>query len=151
MAKNNHTCIVCGTAYRYCPNCKDYANYPRWMSMFCGQNCHDIFEVANAFENGAIAKDKAIEKFGKLNLSMRKNFKGSLKETVDKALGIMVEDNKVEVKPETKVETEVKNEIKADEIKEDLKVNKVENKTVKTDVKNFDKQFKGYYGNKKKN
>ncbi len=84
MAKNNHKCIVCGTEYRYCPNCIEFDKMPRWMSLFCGQNCHDVFQVACDFENGDISKEDAIKELGKLDISKRVVYHGSLKNTVDK-------------------------------------------------------------------
>lgn len=104
MAKNNHKCIVCGKEYRYCPNCSEYDKMPRWMSMFCGDNCHDIFQVACDFENGDITKEEAVNKLNMLDLSSRKIYKDSLKNSIDKIFGNNINDIK-EKHTEPKVES----------------------------------------------
>jgi hypothetical protein len=111
------------------------------MSAFCGQNCHDIFEIANLFENGDITKDKAIERLKGYDLSMRKNYKGSLKETLNKALGVMAEDKKEDRVEEKKVE-------KVEEKKVEEKVEPKKTFTTANVGKTFDNKFKANYNKK---
>lgn len=94
MAKNNHKCIVCGKEYRFCPNCTEFDKMPRWMSLFCGDNCHDVFAVANDYEGGILTKEKAAEELKKLDLSARDKYHDSLKNSVDKILGEVVKEEK---------------------------------------------------------
>lgn len=108
MAKNNHKCIVCGKEYRYCPNCLEYDKLPRWMSLFCGDNCHDVFQVACDFENGLLTKETAKEKLNKLDITERKKYRNSLKNSIDKILGEANAEKVVERKEQKVVNVEMK-------------------------------------------
>lgn len=59
MATNNKICVVCGTPYRYCNDCREFLNYPTWMSMFCSEECFNSYEVMSSFENGQTDKETA--------------------------------------------------------------------------------------------
>ena len=106
--KHNHTCIMCGTTYKFCPNCSEYDRFPRWMSLYCSQNCHDIFETANDFEHGNINKEEAKKKLGELDLSGRKNYDGTIKMSIDKILGEMSKEKKDEAVKVEESKTEEK-------------------------------------------
>ena len=49
MANNKKKCEICGTEYKYCANCGEFDNYPRWMFLFHSENCRDIWSVINAY------------------------------------------------------------------------------------------------------
>lgn len=88
--RNARDCVICHTTYEYCPNCSKYDGYPRWMSLFCCENCKDIYQVENQYGNGEITKDEAQAKMMKLDLSKRSAFTGCFKELADE---ILKEDN----------------------------------------------------------
>jgi len=68
MADNNKTCYVCGKAYRYCPNCAEFASAPTWLNMYDAEDCKDIDETLNAFWFGHLTRDEANEKLKGINL-----------------------------------------------------------------------------------
>lgn len=68
MAENNKVCYVCGTGYRYCPNCSEFANAPTWLNMYDTEECYKIDNTLNAFWFGHVTKDEANEKLKGVNL-----------------------------------------------------------------------------------
>lgn len=90
MATNNKICVVCGAPYRYCNDCREFLNYPTWMSMFCSEECFNSYEVMSSFENGKINKEEAKTILSKYRGSEKyKNYKKSFATTYAK---IMLED-----------------------------------------------------------
>ena len=90
--KHNHTCIICGSEYTFCPNCSEYDKFPRWMNIFCSENCHDIFEVANNFSHGIIDKEAAKEVLKDIDLSKKAKYTGGVKKAINE---IISEDKEV--------------------------------------------------------
>lgn len=68
MADNNKTCYVCGKAYRYCPNCGEFANAPTWLNLYDDEECKTIDDTLNAFWFGHLTKDEANEKLKGIDL-----------------------------------------------------------------------------------
>lgn len=68
MADNNKTCYVCGAAYRYCPNCAEFAGAPTWLNLYNTEDCKTIDETLNAFWFGHLTKDEADEKLKGIDL-----------------------------------------------------------------------------------
>lgn len=90
MAKNNKICVVCGTPYRYCNECREFLKYPSWMSMFCSEECLKSYEVMSSYENGKIVKEDAKKILNEFRNSEKyKNYKKSFATTYAK---IMTED-----------------------------------------------------------
>lgn len=97
MATNNKICVVCGTPYRYCNDCREFLNYPTWMSMFCSEECFNSYEVMSSYENGKIDKEEAKTILGKYRGSEKyKNYKKSFATTYTKIMSEDVIDNKTE-------------------------------------------------------
>lgn len=97
MAKNNKVCVVCNTPYRFCNDCREFLNYPSWMSMFCSEECLKAYETMSSYENGKIDKEEAKEILGKYRDSEKyKNYKKSFATTYAKIMSEDVIDNKVE-------------------------------------------------------
>lgn len=91
MATNNKICVVCGTPYRYCNDCREFLNYPTWMSMFCSEECFNSYEVMSSFENGQTDKETAKKILkGYSDSEKYKNYKKSFAVTYAK---IMEENN----------------------------------------------------------
>ena len=122
MAKNNKICVVCNTPYRYCNECREFLNYPSWMSMFCSEECFKSYETMSSYENGKIDKEAAKKILSKFRNSEKyKNYKKSFATTYAK---IMTEEdlskeNIVEKNPE-KIVSEEKTEFKKMETKMDI-------------------------------
>ena len=45
MNKKNRECVICGKEYEYCNRCGEHYNRPTWMSMFCCEECKNIYEA----------------------------------------------------------------------------------------------------------
>lgn len=94
-------CIVCGTEYKYCPNCNE--EEPRWRFLFDTKNCNDLWDVFNAYRTGQKDATQAEADLRQLDLSKEKDF-----DPVWKGILIKIRN---EAKPEPKVEkVETKNE-----------------------------------------
>lgn len=122
MAKNNKVCVVCNTPYRFCNDCREFLNYPSWMSMFCSEECFNSYEVMSSFENGKIDKEEAKTILGKYRDSEKyKNYKKSFATTYAKIMSEedLSKENIVEKNPE-KIVSEEKTEFKKMETKMDI-------------------------------
>ena len=69
MADNNKTCYVCGKAYRFCPNCAEFAGAPTWMNEVDTEECENIYLTLNAFWFNHITKEQANETLKGVNLN----------------------------------------------------------------------------------
>lgn len=67
-------CAVCHNEYSFCPVCQKDKDKPVWMFTFCGQNCHDIYQVTSAYGEKKIDANTAKQKLDKLDLSQLSNF-----------------------------------------------------------------------------
>lgn len=56
MVSNNKKCIMCGKTYTFCLNCSKFDSLPRWMAMFCGQKCKDVFDAISDYKANAVSK-----------------------------------------------------------------------------------------------
>lgn len=56
MAKERK-CIFCGKTYQYCPSCKEFQNYPRWMAEFDSKKCYDLYTAIGGLGIGIKTKD----------------------------------------------------------------------------------------------
>lgn len=113
MAKNNKICVVCNTPYRYCNDCREFLNYPSWMSMFCSEECLRSYEIMSSYESGQTDKETARKILNGFKGSEKyKNYKKSFATTYAKimmedALEKDTEDDKSD-EPTVKEETEFK-------------------------------------------
>lgn len=69
VAKNNKKCIICGTAYSYCPNCGADRKKPSWYAIFDGENCNAIYEILTGYRDGIFTIAEANEKLKTCDLS----------------------------------------------------------------------------------
>lgn len=71
--KNNKKCIICGTAYSYCPTCSRDQGKPSWYAIFCSDNCNDIYNIVTEYRDGIIDINEAYERIKKCDLSTLEN------------------------------------------------------------------------------
>ena len=88
MKKRTRKCIVCGTEYTYCNNCKNHASQPSWMAIYHDENCRNIMNIATEYMAGNIAKEEAKEQLDLCNLKNKKNFKESVVRAVDEIYSV---------------------------------------------------------------
>lgn len=74
MVKNNKTCILCGKVYSFCNRCEEFDHLPRWMAIYCSDNCRKIFSALTEYNAGNITKEQAAIELGKCDLSDKEHF-----------------------------------------------------------------------------
>lgn len=67
--KNNRKCIICGKEYSYCPVCGQDLKKPSWYTIFCGDNCNEIYGVVTTYRDGGCTLDTARDVLNGLDLS----------------------------------------------------------------------------------
>ena len=108
MAKLNRECIICRHRYSFCPTCAADANKPTWMTIFCGENCKDIYTTLDGYRDNRLSKEDAKEILNKLDLSpiekLPKNFQDIFSELMVETESISVDEteNKKEIIKEIK-------------------------------------------------
>ena len=83
MTKGTRSCIVCGTEYTYCNNCKNHASQPSWMAIYHNENCRNIMNIASEYMAGNITKAEAKEQLDLCDLKNKKKFKESVTRAVE--------------------------------------------------------------------
>lgn len=63
-------CVLCGTAYEYCPRCDE--TEPAYKLKYCGQNCNDISSILNKYAFKHLTKEEAAMELLKLNVELDK-------------------------------------------------------------------------------
>lgn len=103
--KPNRTCIICNTAYYYCPSCRNDATKPAWYAIFDGENCNEIYTIVTNYRDKNIDAKVAQEKLSKCDISGLKDFEEGTKKIIEEILGTKGAVNKVDEKVEVKIET----------------------------------------------
>ena len=58
MAKTK-VCTVCGSKYEYCSHCDSNNIKNMWRSLYCSENCRDIYDVCGKYVAGKLTKVEA--------------------------------------------------------------------------------------------
>lgn len=84
MSKRDiRTCVLCKQNYSYCPVCNPEDRLkPTWYFCYCSDNCHDIDNIASAYEDRRITDIEAKAKLEKLDLSRKEYFGESYKNSI---------------------------------------------------------------------
>ena len=87
--KNNRRCIICGKEYSYCPVCGQDAKKPSWYTIFCGDNCNEIYEAVTTYRDGGCSIEAARDVLNGLDLSAVDNegFNVTTRKQVKEILG----------------------------------------------------------------
>lgn len=83
MKDNNRKCVVCNTAYSYCPNCDEQFG-ASWKGSFCCESCRDLYLACVRYNRGVIAASELVRIVESRGVDDR--WQDSIRETVDKAL-----------------------------------------------------------------
>ena len=62
-------CVVCGSAYDYCPNCAKDANKPKWMIRYDKEACKTIWETLIKSGRGELSAPDALRIIERQNVS----------------------------------------------------------------------------------
>lgn len=69
VKKNNKKCILCGNTYTYCSRCEEFDHLPRWMEIYCSDNCRTIFNTLTEYNANNITAKEAAEKIKDCDMS----------------------------------------------------------------------------------
>lgn len=121
MKKDNKVCICCGTSYKYCSECAEYASLPQWKNIYDKIECKVIFDVATDYNAKHITKEEAKVMLSKYDI---KNI--NMKESLNKVINEILGDNTIKTNAEKPVEKNT------EKVKETVE-KKYEAKTVMTE------------------
>lgn len=110
MIKNNKVCILCGKRYSFCSRCEEFDHLPRWMAIYCSDNCKKIFDTISAYNMKLKTKEEAAKILKECDLSRKSEFKESCQKYIDEILDIK-EESSQEVVVNTILETEKSAEV----------------------------------------
>lgn len=79
-------CYLCGTTYKYCPNCASGKTMPSWMMEFHSEECKNIFDICTRFNMGELSKADAKSELAKYDLSNKEKFKPYVQRDLEKIL-----------------------------------------------------------------
>ena len=91
MIKNNKVCILCGERYSFCSRCEEFDHLPRWMAIYCSDNCKKIFDAISAYNMKLKTKEEAAKILKECDLSRKSEFKESCQKYIDEILDIKEE------------------------------------------------------------
>lgn len=97
MKKNNKTCILCGKKYTFCNRCEEFDRLPRWMGIYCSDNCRAIFNILTDYNGGHITKEEAIQKLNDCDLSYRDHFNKFNKGIIDNLMGVENDEESIDM------------------------------------------------------
>ena len=88
--RTNHTCLICQTAYYYCPSCEESRRTGKdketWRMLTHDENCHIIFDTLQRNSIGEFTDAEASEKLKKCDLSVLKTATQAIQEQINKIL-----------------------------------------------------------------
>lgn len=93
MIKNNKVCILCGERYSFCSRCEEFDHLPRWMAIYCSDNCKKIFDTISAYNMKLKTKKEAAKILKECDLSRKSEFKESCQKYIDEILDIKEESS----------------------------------------------------------
>ena len=111
MIKNNKVCILCGKRYSFCSRCEEFDHLPRWMAIYCSDNCKKIFDAISAYNMKLKTKKEAAKILKECDLSRKSEFKESCQKYIDEILDIKEKFSQEPVVVNTIFETENSAEI----------------------------------------
>ena len=62
-------CILCGKTYTYCSRCEEFDHLPRWMEIYCSDNCRTIFNTLTEYNAENITAREAAERMKDCDMS----------------------------------------------------------------------------------
>lgn len=98
MAKNRK-CLLCGTAYSYCPTCPADRNLPKYMVSFDTENCKSVFNTLVSNTVGDLSDSEAKKALSGLDLSRKGSYAKDTQKQIDRIMKV------VDEKAETKVDS----------------------------------------------
>lgn len=103
MPKYDKFCTICGKHYLYCSNCDQYAQEPLYKSMFCSQECVDLYELLTSYEMGNVSKEDA----RKILKVMDQDKMGRLQKSLAAAYKKIMADDEIQPTIDIKEQTDI--------------------------------------------
>lgn len=72
MGKISRSCLICKENYSYCPHCGSTTG--SWNSIFCSENCREIYITLNDYEGNRLSKTETRKKLDNLDISKRDRY-----------------------------------------------------------------------------
>ena len=91
-------CLTCESKYSYCPNCMDYASFPKWMAEFDKESCKELFNAISAYNMGKMTKADVKEVVDKYGITDFSQYKESIKNKLNELFPV-----ETKVEPESEV------------------------------------------------
>lgn len=114
MIKDNKICILCGKKYSFCNRCEEYDHLPRWMAIYCSENCKNIFNTISGYNMKLKTKEEAASALGECDLSKKNQFNQACQQYIDEILDAKEEPVKEPVVVNTIFKAEESTEIIAE-------------------------------------
>lgn len=88
-SRYDKTCVMCGKHYKYCSGgCDDYRGYPLWMTSFCSDPCHTVFNVIMDYRTATKTPQECAAILKATDLSGRDKFNKSTNDFIDEILTV---------------------------------------------------------------
>lgn len=81
IERNNKTCICCNKSYKYCSGCAEYAHLEPWHSIYCSDNCKEIFNAVSMYQK--VSTEETKKRLDKCDLSNKDNFHKNILKVVN--------------------------------------------------------------------
>ncbi len=79
MARDDKTCIVCRTRYKYCNACRQYNPNETWRNLYCSDNCRQLYHIYDAIRAKKLSDEEAGEKIAKYDTDNLASFNEPIK------------------------------------------------------------------------
>lgn len=77
------TCTICGTKYEYCGHCDSNNVNNMWRSIYCSENCRDIYDICGKYVSGKYSISDAYDKLKVLDTNKNIALNGVKKNVED--------------------------------------------------------------------
>lgn len=111
MAKGERICVVCGTKYVYCPNCKKGDPKETWRYMYDSNQCRELFRICSDFAHGHINANEAKKRLSKYDLNDTSKYSEDIRRNLSAINASAVAEKPAEPKEEKETRGKRKNRI----------------------------------------
>ena len=122
IERNNKTCIVCGKSYKYCSGCAEYTHLEPWHSIYCSDNCKEIFNIVSMYNK--VPKEETRSRLNKCDLSNKNTFHKNILKTINELYSLTEEIKAVDT-IKTNIET-IEDVMEKAELVEDIQKKTIE-------------------------
>ena len=92
MAKGDRVCTVCGSKYKFCPYCGQYAGQPMWKMAYCSEPCRETYMAINKYAYKHITAEEAAAELAVYNVKIANKELAKFEKDIKKAIKPPKED-----------------------------------------------------------